>query len=144
MKKIILTLGIFIFLFILYQVFFPKYEYKYYYSNDGLNILTKVTYPNIFIYSNQTYLTPGYYKLHKTPNIYVSPINTISGYWAESIIFHSNGILIMGNIAETKNLNNSFQYISQSITYYKDHFRIDSLKKSLKNPEYLIIYSDDQ
>lgn len=123
----------------------PTYKFKYYYySKDSTRVLTRITYPNEFFLTNDTYLVPGYYDKHQFPDRYVNPNLNGDGEWAEYVTFHHKGILVIGFAAETKRLSNDFCYYSNSVTYYADARKLDSLQASLKDTEKIAIYSYDK
>ncbi len=120
----------------------PKYKFKYYYYlKDRTRMLTLVTFPNQLFRVNDTYLVPGFYDKHQVPKTYVKPTERSDGDWAEYVTFHSNGILIVGNGAETMNLSNDFCYYSNSVTYYSDALKLDSIRASLKDTQNIVLYS---
>jgi hypothetical protein len=126
---------------ILYFGLIPKYRFSYYYSRDQLKVLTRVTYPNAFLFLNTTYLTPGKYEKHRVPDVYIKPIpENIDGHdWAEYVTFHSKGIRIVGQRAETKNLSDSFRFMEGS-GYYNHHQEILSYEKSLSDTSMVFLY----
>jgi hypothetical protein len=139
---------IFIILFVglgFYLGLVPEYKFKYYYYlRDSTRILSRVTYPNEFFLKNDTYLVPGFYDKHQVPKTYVKPTLSSDGDWAEYVTFHSNGILIIGFPAETKNLSNDFRYFEGSFTYYSDALKLDSLEASLKDTQKIALYTYDK
>ena len=140
--------GIFIILFVglgFYLGLVPEYKFKYYYYlRDSTRTLTRVTYPNEFFLINDTYLVPGHYEKHQAPDTYVKPTMSSDGDWAEYVTFHSKGILIMGFPAETKNLSNDFRYYADTVTYYADTWKLDSLEASLKDTQKIALYTYDK
>jgi hypothetical protein len=143
MKKIFLVLGIAMIYFLILKVYFLRYQFKYYYSKDKSKILTRITGPNMLIFAKETYFTPGYYKDQKIPDIYLKPIPSSHGEWAEYIRFHSKGIFIIGDSVEIKNLNEEFKYVSGSGNYNHSRY-IDSIVNSLRDIEMFAVYSFDR
>jgi hypothetical protein len=141
MRIILLILIVLLVLLVVYSGLAPKYKFKYYYSKDSTKILTRVSYPNTWIAGNETYLVPGFYDKHELPETYVKPNRTSHGEWSEYITFHSKGILIIGESAETKNLSNDFCYYGNSVTDYSEVRKLDSIESSLRNPEKIALYS---
>jgi hypothetical protein len=141
MKKFFIVFGLILIFIFLYFGLIPKYRFSYYYSRDQKMVLTRVTYPNAFLFSNQTYLTPGKYEKHSIPDVYIRPVpEDIDGHdWAEYVIFHSKGIFIVGQRAETKNLNDSFRFMNNS-GYYPDFIKIEGFEKSLVDTSKVALY----
>jgi hypothetical protein len=145
MKKYFGWFLIILIIVFLYFGLIPKYRFSYYYSRDQTKVLTRVTYPNAFLFSNQTYLTPGKYEKRKVPDVYISPIpEGIDDHdWAEYVTFHSRGILVVGQRAETRKLNDSFRFMNGS-GYYNDFQKILSYEKSLLDTSKVFLYNHQE
>lgn len=123
----------------------PNYRFNYYYyKKDSTKVLTRVTYPNQFFRLNDTYLVPGFYDKRQIPETYVKPSRSSDGDWYETVTFHSKGILIIGFMAETKRLNDVFRYYTNTVTYYADARKLDSIEASLKDTQKIALYSYDE
>jgi hypothetical protein len=141
MKKYFIWFGLILIFILLYFGWIPKYRFSYYYSRDQKRVLTRITYPNAFLFSNETYLTPGKYEKHSIPDVYIRPFPEGIGDrdWAEYVTFHSKGIFILGQRAETKNLNDSFRFMNGS-GFYPDFIKIKRFEESLVDTSKVSLY----
>lgn len=107
----------------------------YLYSKNGDLKMTAVTYPNNWLRQNDTYFTPGCYRSRSIPDIYIKPnYSNIDWDRAINVTFHSEGIFFLGD-ADVKNSDNSFRYMRNSITDYKESLYIDSIRNTFYNAE---------
>jgi len=143
LRNIIKILGILTLIFVIYKAIIPKFKFSYYYTKTKSRTLTRVTYPNCWFFINDTYFTPGYYDRHKIPDIYIKPIYSTDGDWAAYVTFHSKGILISAT-AETRNTSDCFRYFNNSVTYYSEVRKIDSITETFHDVEKIALYSFDK
>lgn len=85
-----------------------------------------------------------YSEKHQVPDTYVKPKMSSDGDWAEYVSFQSKGILIIGFEVETKRLSDDFCYYSNTVTYYADARKLNSLQDLLKDTQKIAIYSFDK
>ena len=144
MKKAAVVFSIILTSLFLYHAVFPKYKFSHYYSKDKSKVLTRIEYPNAWLFLNKTYLTPGFYYKNQKPDVYIKPIPLSHGDWAEYVTFHSKGIFVIGENAEVKNCSDTFKYLLGTVTNYSENRIIDSLEKTFVDTSKIAIYSFDK
>jgi hypothetical protein len=142
-KQILIAIVAILLLLFFYKAFIPKYNFLYYRSKKTPQVLTRVTYPNAWLFNNDTYLTPGHYSIYKIPKVYIKPTYSLDGDWAMYVTFHSKGIAITGT-AEARNTSDSFTFFEGSVDNYNVVITNDSVRKTYVDVEEIALYSFDK